>query len=61
MISRRMSATRSTCRTVEPKIAKCLRHVVDVDMGADQRVLLQVPDVDGARARRVEHDMQLVG
>ena len=35
-------------------------HVVDIDMGADGGVLLQVPDIDRVGPRGVEHDAQLV-
>ena len=53
MISRRISATPLDLPApVEPKIAKCLlHHVVDVDIGADRSVLLQMADIDRVRAR----------
>jgi hypothetical protein len=35
-------------------------HVVDVDIGADRGILLQVPDIDRVGTGRIEHDAERV-
>ena len=37
------------------------QHVVDIDVGADRRVLLQMPDLDDGITGHVEHQPQLAG